>query len=41
MSLQRAAGLARNMRLESGELRESSGSDGKWATGSLAIRLKS
>ena len=29
------------MRLESEELRESSDLGGKWATGSLAIRLKS
>ena len=33
--------LSPELRLESGELRESSGLGGKWATGSLAIRLKS
>ena len=41
MSLLRADGSALNWRLESGELRESSGSERKWATGLPAIRLKS
>lgn len=41
MSLLRVAGWARNWRLESGELKESNGSDGKSAIGSLAIRHKS
>jgi len=41
MDLPRPVGLVRNWQLESGELRESSGSDGKWATGSPGIKLGS